>query len=177
MITCPGSDGGSGGLSEESKTSCQWYKLDVKGRRHTRVSNLCCYSEAALLPARWKPRQISSCLSQTFSAKRKQVPTLRMPWFPAKKNRGCVSPEKGLLGTATESKERGGSGQLEPHQTLPATLSSQNSSSLWLQSCFSFLQPGPAQCRPLGVRTSPSPPPRFTPGRNIREKQTQPLLL
>lgn len=30
-----------------------------------------------------------------------------MPGFPEKKRRGCVSPEKGLLGTATESKERG----------------------------------------------------------------------
>lgn len=85
----------------------QGYRGDVKGRRHTRVSNLCCSSEAALLPAQWKPRQTSSCLSQTLSAQNKQVPTLRMPWFPENKTRGCISPEKGLLGTSTESKERG----------------------------------------------------------------------
>lgn len=85
----------------------QRYTVDAEGRGHTRVSNLCCYSEAALLAAQWKPRRTSSCLSQTLSAQNKQVPTLRMPWYPEKKNRGCVSPEKGLLGTSTESKERG----------------------------------------------------------------------
>lgn len=84
---------------------------------------------------------------------------------------------RGCWGQLQRVKRGGGSAQLEPHQTLPATLSSQNSSSLWLQSRFSALQPGPAQRRPLGVWTSPSPPPRFTPGGNIREKQTQPLLL
>lgn len=84
---------------------------------------------------------------------------------------------RGCWGQLQRVKRGGGSAQLEPHQTLPATLSSQNSSSLWLQSRFSSLQPGPAQRRPLGVWTSPSPPPRFTPGGNIREKQTQPLLL
>lgn len=29
-------DRGSGGLSGDSKTGCQWYKLDAEGRRHTR---------------------------------------------------------------------------------------------------------------------------------------------
>lgn len=99
------------------------------------------------------------------------------PGFQQRKIEGVSVLRRGCWGQLQRVKRGGGSGQLEPHQTLPATLSSQNSSSLWLQSCFSSLQPGPAQRRPLGVWTSPSAPPRFTPGRNIREKQTQPLLL
>lgn len=41
---------------------------------------------------------------------------------------------RGCWGQLQRVKRGGGSAQLEPHQTLPATLSSQNSSSLWLQS-------------------------------------------
>lgn len=111
-------------------------------------------TQAALPTCTTETKTDCILLVPNFSAQSKQPPNLRMPCFPAereKKKRGCVSPEQGLLGESTGRVERGGgSGHLEPPQTLPATVGSQNSGSFWPQALFSFLLPGPVQLRPLG---------------------------
>lgn len=61
------------------------------------------------------------------------------PDFQKRKIEGVSVLRRGCWGHLQRVKRGGGSGQLEPHQTLPATLSSQNSSSLWLQSHSSSL--------------------------------------
>lgn len=68
-----------------------------------------------------------------------------MPGFPEKKKRECVSPEKGLLGTATESKERGWlcTAGATPDSASNTKLPELKQSLASIQ--FSSLQPGPAQ--------------------------------
>lgn len=99
------------------------------------------------------------------------------PDFQKRKIEGVSVLRRGCWGHQQRVKRGGGSGQLEPHQTLPAILSSQNSSSLWLQSHYSSLYQALPSAGLWEAWATPGPPSQFIPGRNIREKQTQPLLL
>lgn len=148
------SDGGSGGLPGASKTGCPWCMPDAEGRRHTRVSMCAVTQKQPCLPAQWRPKQRASCWSQTALLKANKPLTSEHPHFQERK-RGRVSPERELLGESTGSQGR------RWLWTSGATSDSASNSKLpelrlpLATALFSFLQPGPAQLRPLGSVSQP----------------------
>lgn len=65
-------------------------------------------TQAALPACTTETKTDCILLVPNCSAQSKQPPNLRMPCFPEErgKKRGCVSPEQGLLGESTGSRER-----------------------------------------------------------------------
>lgn len=103
------------------------------------------------LLAQWRPKQIASCWSQTALLKANNPLTSECPAFQKREKKEGVSVlSRGCWENLQGVERGGGSGHLEPPQTLPATLGSQNSGNFWPQALFSFLLPGPAKLWPLG---------------------------